>query len=100
MAQPSESSNRRKVTFSYSNEEAPKNNQLSKSVVLSSSGLRSLTGKSMMENNPYFPQIYADEKDLFSHSNKMTGNRYWNGEPTGSIQIAKGKDAYFPKWGP
>lgn len=35
---------------------------LSQSAVLTSSGLKSFMSDSIRKNNPYFPQIYGDEK--------------------------------------
>lgn len=74
-------------------------NNLSKSAVLSSSGLKSFVSDSIGKNNPYFPQIYGDEKQIFAPGNKMTGIRAWNGQATQAISLGKGNAAYFPKWG-
>ena len=78
------------IVSSQSKLESPRKS-LARSVVLSENGLKSLASKQqVLERNPYFPQIYSDEKEIFQPGNKMSGNRYWYGEATQSINLRKG----------
>lgn len=68
---------------------------MTKSSVLSQSGLNSLSQKDL-DVSPYFPHKYRD----FDHEypNKWSGRREWKDECSQSIQLPSVEKEYFPKW--
>ena len=68
---------------------------MSKSVVLTQSGLNSLSQKDL-DVSPYFPHKYRDFDRQYP--NKWTGNRDWNENFKDSVPLPTVDKEYFPKW--
>ena len=71
-----------------------KNEQdMSRSSILSGTGKNSLMMNSSVHEDPYFPHRYVDK--AVGESNKWSGSRVWQEEPTKIVNLPSVKESYF-----
>ncbi len=69
---------------------------MSRSSILSGTGKNSLMMNGSVHEDPYFPHRYVDK--AVGESNKWSGSRVWQEEPTKIVNLPSVKESYFKRW--